>query len=232
MPSEFDAYAERYKDLINQGVAITGETFEYFIALRIDLVLKEIGLDHGGASPIDILDFGCGIGETQRILREKLPHARLHGADPSAESLKAARALGVPGATFHELDSTRLPFADASFDLVYSNGTFHHIRHVQHGEVLRELRRVLRPGGRAFIFENNPLNPVMVHTMRRQPLDADAKMLLPWYLRRAMAHAGFHTKSPRFYVFFPKQLRALRFAERHLERVPFGAQYYVSGSRA
>jgi ubiquinone/menaquinone biosynthesis C-methylase UbiE len=229
MKSEFDAYAANYKELINRGASITGESFEYFIGLRVKLVLRDLGKVSGDPTPIDVLDFGCGIGETERVLREKLPGATLHGVDPSAESLKAARALNVAGATFHEVESAQLPFDDASFDLVYSNGTFHHIDHAEHVANVREITRVLRPGGSAFIFENNPLNPVMVHNMRNQPLDPDAKMLWPGYLRRVMGKAGLRTLSPRFYVFFPKQLKAVRFVEPYLERVPFGAQYYVSG---
>jgi SAM-dependent methyltransferase len=132
MPSEFDAYADSYKEIINRGAAITGESFEYFIGVRVDLVLRDLERLGERVSHPRILDFGCGIGETARILREKLPGAIVHGVDPSEESLATARALDVPGATFYLIDGVRLPFESGSFDLVYSNGTFHHIDRSSH----------------------------------------------------------------------------------------------------
>jgi SAM-dependent methyltransferase len=47
-------------------------------------------------------------------------------------------------------DAESLPFADASFDLVYSNGVLHHTPNTV--AVVREIRRVLRPGGRAIVM--------------------------------------------------------------------------------
>ena len=38
-------------------------------------------------------------------------------------------------------------------------------------------------------------------------------------------------RNPRYYVFYPKQLKRLRWSERYLRRVPIGAQYYVWGTR-
>jgi ubiquinone/menaquinone biosynthesis C-methylase UbiE len=231
MPSEFDAYANSYKEIINRGAAITGESFEYFIGVRVDLVLRDLERLGAPVRDLRILDFGCGIGETAKILRRKIDGAIVHGVDPSGESLATARALDVKGATFHLIDGVRLPFEDSSFDLVYSNGTFHHIDRSEHRAALAEAARVLRPGGHAFVFENNPLNPLMVHNMRHNPFDANAKMLFPWYLRRMMRGAGLVTRGPRYYAFFPKQLKSIRFAERYLQRVPLGAQYYVHGTR-
>jgi ubiquinone/menaquinone biosynthesis C-methylase UbiE len=231
MPSEFDAYASSYKEIINRGAAITGESFEYFIGVRVDLVLRELEKLRAPVRDLEILDFGCGIGETARVLREKVGGAIVQGVDASERSLATARALEVPGASFHLIEGVRLPFEDSSFDLVYSNGTFHHIDRSEHPAALAEAARVLRPGGHAFIFENNPLNPLMVHNMRHNPFDANAKMLSPWYLRRMMRRAGLATQDPRYYAFFPKQLKPIRFAERYLLRVPLGAQYYVRGTR-
>ena len=230
--SEFDAYAETYKDIINRGAAITGESFEYFIGVRVALVVRELGQRSAESNVKRILDFGCGIGATEQVLRESFPGATLHGIDESAESLKAAEALGVRGATFHLGGATRLPFEAASFDLVYSNGTMHHIDHARHPATLAELARVVRPGGNVFIFENNPLNPVMVQAMRKNPFDVNAKMLFPWYLRRAVSDAGMWARRPRYYAFYPKHLKAISWTERYLERVPLGAQYYVRGTKA
>jgi SAM-dependent methyltransferase len=231
MGSEFDQYVKDYKDIIERGAALTGESFEYFIELRVGLFARELE-QAGGPFPSRILDFGCGIGATEKVLRERFPAASIDGVDSSAESIKAAGELALTNVNFHFSDAAPLPFADGTFDLVYSNGTFHHIDHGQHAAVFAELRRVLRPGGHIFVFENNPLNPLMVRGMRQNPFDAGTKMLFPWGLRRRIRRANFAARAPKFYVFFPKQLKSLRWSERYLRSVPVGAQYYVWGTKA
>jgi ubiquinone/menaquinone biosynthesis C-methylase UbiE len=230
MGSEFDQYVRDYKEIIDRGAALTGESFEYFIELRVDLLAREIEAA-GAASPLRILDFGCGIGATEKVLRERFPGARIEGVDSSAESLRAAEAIGLRDVKFHFAEGESLPFPDASFDLIYSNGTFHHIDHGKHGAVLSELQRVLRSGGHLFVFENNPLNPLMVRGMRQNPFDAGTKMLFPWYLRKVVRRAALRARAPRYYVFYPKQLKRLRWSEKYLRAVPIGAQYYVWGTK-
>ena len=120
---------------------------------------------------------------------------------------------------------------DASFDLVYSNGTFHHIPHDDHPAILRELQRVLKPGGDLFIFENNPFNLAIVLAMHLSPLDREARMVFPPRLKRQMAEARFRCEAPGYYIFFPGVLAALLPAERHLRWLPLGGQYFVRGEK-
>jgi SAM-dependent methyltransferase len=231
MASEFDQYAKSYKEIIDRDAAITGEDFEFFIRLRVGILSDELRKAHA-SEPESILDFGCGIGATEQVLSRRFPSATIDGIDESPVSIDAARALGVPRTHFHVAAGDTLPFADASFDLIYSNGTFHHIDHAKHPRILSELRRVLRPNGHIFIFENNPLNPLIVRAMRRSPIDQGTKTLFPWYLRRLVAGAPLEARPPRYYVFYPKPLKRLRWTERYLRRVPIGAQYYVWGTRS
>jgi ubiquinone/menaquinone biosynthesis C-methylase UbiE len=229
--SDFDQYARRYVAIIERDtVPITGESFEFFIALRLDLLAGELARVRA-APPAAILDFGCGIGVTERLLRDRYPQATIDGIDSSGESLEVAKRFEGRDVNFHLSSSVELPFADGSFDLIYSNGTFHHIDEVQHPAIFGELFRVLRPGGHLFVFENNPMNPLTLLVMRRNPMDRGAKVLLPWYLRRVQRRAGFDARAPVFYVFFPKQLKVLRPTEKHLRFLPFGAQYYVWGTK-
>jgi ubiquinone/menaquinone biosynthesis C-methylase UbiE len=139
--------------------------------------------------------------------------------------------LGVSNATFRLSEATTLPYEDGSFDIIYSNGTFHHIDERLHAAVLAELARTLKPNGSLFVFENNPLNPLTVRAMRQNPFDRGTKMILPWTLQRRVARTGLKARTPRFYVFLPRQLKSLRWTERYLRAVPFGAQYYVRGSK-
>jgi ubiquinone/menaquinone biosynthesis C-methylase UbiE len=229
--SEFDQYVQSYRDIINKGAAITGETFEYFIDLRLRLLDEELR-DAGRPRPRAILDFGCGIGTTAERMRSRFPDAQIDGIDASEQSIKKAEEQKVSGARFHFSQDVNLPFSSGTFDLIYSNGTFHHIDFAKHASLLAELARVLRPGGQLFVFENNPLNPLMVRGMRRNPFDEGTRMLFPWYLRSRVRRAGLSPRALRFYVFYPKQLKALRFSERYLRSVPLGGQYYVWGEKA
>lgn len=229
--AEFDQYVDDYRDIINRGARITGESFEYFIGVRLALVRAALAADNLLRSGLRVLDFGCGIGATAQQMREHFSEPEIQGLDTSPESVKAAEGLSVPRARFTSYNGGRMPFDDASFDVVYSNGTFHHIPHAEHDLVASELRRVLAPGGQAFIFENNPFNPLMVREMRRNPFDRDAKMVFPHVLRSRLSKAGFRARAPYFYVFFPGALKALRPAEPLLRRVPVGAQYFVRGER-
>jgi SAM-dependent methyltransferase len=92
-----------------------------------------------------ILDLGCGDGQlTQRIAASG---ASVVGIDLSPEMLAAARLRGIDA---HEGSAESLPFAERSFDAVFSNAVLHWVR--GQDAMLAEVRRVLRPGGR-FVAE-------------------------------------------------------------------------------
>jgi len=92
-----------------------------------------------------VLDVGCGTGELLRRLRAKYPEAVLAGLDPVAEMLAVARdkLSGKEDLRIGYADS--LPWNTGTFDVVVSCNMFHYISHPV--EALREMTRVLRPGG-------------------------------------------------------------------------------------
>jgi len=220
----FDPYAGQYRDIINASVKASGESFEHFIALRVGLLCRRVQRrpPPGGVSAV--LDFGCGTGSTELFLQRAFPQARLVGVDPSAESIRLAR-VAAPDAEFIATVATHLPLADQSFDLVYSNGTFHHIPPDQRAAHLAELFRVLRPGGYLFIYENNPYNPLTLRAMKVNPFDADACPIKLHELARLGAAAGFAALEGWYYFFFPRSLRLLRPVEPWLRWLPLGGQY-------
>jgi SAM-dependent methyltransferase len=88
---------------------------------------------------------------------------------------------------------------------------------------MKEIVRILKPGGVFVIFELNPLNPLTVRTFRRNPIDQDATMLKPWYAYNLTNKFG--TSTIKFYCFFPKFFAWLRPLEKFLTKFPFGALY-------
>jgi ubiquinone/menaquinone biosynthesis C-methylase UbiE len=223
----FDEFAASYKTHINRAATLSGESFDYFVRLRTNLLADRLSQTIDLHAPLRVLDFGCGIGETERHLTRVLPHCLVYGVDESGQSVRVAAGLGLTNAVFIAASSARLPFKDASVDVIYSNGTFHHMAHSHHATVLRELWWVLKAGGNAFIFENNPYNALMMYAMSRIPFDRDARVLRPGYLRRAMTDAGFDHLATHFYLYYPRALSVLRSTERYLQRGPLGAQYLV-----
>ncbi len=229
----FDQYATRYADTINSESAmrLTGESFEYYLEKRLDLV-QELLTHAGHPAPVTALDFGCGAGDTQVAMRKRFPKARLVGVDASAESIRVARDRHLANTEFIVNDGLALPYADGSVDIAYSNGTFHHVDHAAHGGIAREIHRVIKPGGHVFMFENNGLNPIVAYVMDHNELDRGAVRVPYWKLRSSFESAGFRIRGVHFYAFFPRLLAPLRRRESLIRWIPLGAQYVVWGQKA
>ena len=99
----------------------------------------------------DALEAGCGIGtDAARFARAG---ARYTGVDTSNAALDLARRrfeLEDLEGRFVEASILDLPFADETFDLVYSHGVIHHVEDTQ--RAVDEFWRVLRPGGTALVM--------------------------------------------------------------------------------
>ncbi|MDP1571602.1 MAG: methyltransferase domain-containing protein [Vicinamibacterales bacterium] len=98
-----------------------------------------------------VLEIGAGIGTDH--VQFAINGAITTDIDLSSGHLELAkenfRLRGLQG-TFVHHDAERLPFDDDTFDVVYSNGVIHHTPNTY--DVVREIRRVLRPGGKAIVM--------------------------------------------------------------------------------
>jgi len=93
-----------------------------------------------------ILDLGCGTGSILRYLK-KQGFSHLHGLEISGYAIKRLRADGI---TMHLGKLPSVPLPDNTFDVVIASQVLEHL--VRRGRFLREVRRILKPGGRALIF--------------------------------------------------------------------------------
>lgn len=122
---------------------------------RFGTRLADNGLADGFLANMDCLDLGCGHANFDHALLAAGAR-RVIGVDVGLASLVYARAarvrLGVPAdrLDFCIANVKRTPFADAHFDFVLQNGVFHHLD--DEDSAYRELARVLKPGGWAWIY--------------------------------------------------------------------------------
>lgn len=109
-------------------------------------------LGHRFRGDESLLDAGCGDGGVARLLRERVAEVTAIDVEPS-DAWRNELAV-----TFAVADAEELPFADASFDLVHSKDSLHHMGSPE--RALAEYRRMLKPGGAALIVEANRFNPL------------------------------------------------------------------------
>ncbi|MEV5744897.1 class I SAM-dependent methyltransferase [Microbispora rosea] len=104
-----------------------------------------------------ILDVGCGTGYLTRILAPVVtPGGHVTGVDLSPPMIEYARRRAPGNCTYVVGEGQSLPFPDDSFDAVVSSLAVHHIPRDARPRALREMFRVLRPGGRLVIAEFRP----------------------------------------------------------------------------
>jgi 2-polyprenyl-3-methyl-5-hydroxy-6-metoxy-1,4-benzoquinol methylase len=93
-----------------------------------------------------LLDAGCGTGGFLSWAVARTDLARIAGVDIGSAAIELARTR-LPQAELHVAPLRSLPFEDASFNLVVSNDVLQHVPEDEVEESLRQLRRVLEPGG-------------------------------------------------------------------------------------
>lgn len=226
MPTDFNEYRNSYRDAVDDAVSFSGAPPELFTRLKarhlVDLAERRLG-DPAG---LRVLDVGCGVGETDRVLEGAF--SELHGVDVAPELLAAA-ADANPWASYRAYaEGEPIPHPDGAFDVGFAICVLHHVPPADWERFLGEIARVTRPGGVVAIFEHNPLNPLTRLTVARCEFDEDAVLLTRRRTRGLLAGLGLAELEAPYIIPVPGEGRAAGALERGLARVPLGAQYYVA----
>ncbi|HSL21786.1 MAG TPA: class I SAM-dependent methyltransferase [Vicinamibacterales bacterium] len=125
-----------------------------------DPLTKLIGAEKAGRALLDqaelrpsyrVLDVGCGTGTLALLVKRLHPQVEVIGLDPDPRALARARRKAERAGVsirFEQGFSDALDHPDGTFDRVFSSMMFHHLPRDERAPTLREIRRVLKPGGR------------------------------------------------------------------------------------
>ena len=193
-------------------------------------------------SGMGVLELGCGTGYFTRELARS--GANVVAIDVSRELLEIAQAdCPAENVRYEIQNASALTYPSAMFDSVVGSSVLHHL---EVNEALREIYRVLKPGGTIYFTEPNMLNPQIavqknVPWVKRKLGDSpDETAFFRWPLRRLLKQTGFrdvridpfdflHPKTPGFLV------NRLNNLGRFLENMPviseFAGSLYIRAIR-
>ena len=149
-----------------------GESHSYLPAAGHDIFLpfydftaKLLGADRARESLLQrlslqagdqLLDLGCGTGTFATRLKQRFPEVEIVGLDPDPRALARARRKAEAAHLSIHFDQgfgESLPYPQARFDAVFSSFMFHHLQEQNREKTLREVRRVLKPGGAFYLMD-------------------------------------------------------------------------------
>jgi len=154
----------------------------------------------GRLSDPAVLELGCGTGMLTQYVLEQMPRLRLLGCDISPKALRiaAGRCAAYRSVRFCVADVLSMACKPAAFDAVIGNAVLHHL---PVDGAVREIFRVLKPGGVLALFEPNMLNP-QVAVEKNVPVvgrwlqnTEDETAFFRWPLADRLRTAGFHRVS-------------------------------------
>jgi len=239
--ARFDAEAEEY---------VREREAQYSFCCQKRLVLEMLA-DAACSTPARLLDVGCGPAVMEEALAAR--GFVVHGIDLSVRMIEEGRrriaARGVKGCTLEVGDVTRLGGAEGFYDAVLAMGVLEYLP--DYGPALREMHRVLRPGGTLVLTVPSRISPY--HAVRRawSALAALAgrapremvNSCVPWRFERALEQHGFrklHARGCNFIFFplhhrLPKMSEAINRSLQPLMHTPLGplvgAQYVVKARK-
>lgn len=220
----FDEYQAEYSETVNKSLNFSGLDVDFFTKVKTAYITDVIRAHFDDMSTIQLLDVGCGVGNYHGILEPHL--GEIVGVDISESSLERARSINT-NVQYRSYDGVELPFEDNTFDVALTICVMHHVPPENWETFANEMKRVVRPGGLALIFEHNPLNPLSVHVVNNCPFDEDAVLLRSKKTKQLFRDAGLNDVKANFIISIPPFNGILRAMDRLFSKIPLGAQYYV-----
>ncbi|GAA3337811.1 hypothetical protein GCM10020358_15540 [Amorphoplanes nipponensis] len=140
-----------------------------------------------------VLEIGCGTGNLLTSLGRRGPDVDAVGIDPDPAALRRARRKaarrGLP-IRYEQAFAGELPLPDADVDRVLSAFMLHHLDEGERLRALREVRRVLRPGGQLHIVDVDGTPPEDASGRGRKPRHPLVAASVPERVLAALAEAG------------------------------------------
>lgn len=137
------------------------ETAEWYAAKYGEYATNRLAADAVEVAPdAVVVDVGCGTGAALRRVAPRVPHGTLIGLDPIPRMVEIARERASEDPNDHRIEfreapAERLPLEDDSADVIFAFDSIDHWQDKAAG--LREIRRVLRPGGRLVVVKDGGL---------------------------------------------------------------------------
>lgn len=113
-----------------------------------DVILEQIKAANTSMIELKVLDFACGPGRVATQIKDKLGNCELYGSDIDEEAIKWASTNKTDTAQF-SVNKEKPPtkYDDNFFDVIYSISLFTHLDENYQNDWLKEIRRILKPGG-------------------------------------------------------------------------------------
>jgi ubiquinone/menaquinone biosynthesis C-methylase UbiE len=195
-------FSEQSAELYELGVELLFRGTADVMRRQIIPPITEWVRGHGAPERVKLVDIGCGTGRTLHQIARAHPGLRLHGVDLSPAYIRLARKrLEHVGELTLAVDNAEaLPWADATFDIATSVYMFHELPRNARRNVVREMFRVVRPGGivvledSAQLSESPQLAPVL-HDFPREFHEPFYEDYLEDDLQALLTEAGFEAIS-------------------------------------
>lgn len=156
--SNSEMTAPRTKGLVMHSEARYYDLLAWILTLGRERAFRQRLVDLAGLRPGDrVLDIGCGTGTLAIVAKQRVGQdGTVDGIDASPEMISRATRKARKASLevkFQTAIVEELPFPNEHFDVVMSTLMLHHLRRPVREQCVREIRRVLRPGGRVLAVD-------------------------------------------------------------------------------
>jgi ubiquinone/menaquinone biosynthesis methyltransferase len=190
------------------------------------IMLARLPVDSARENPdrsFACLDLACGTGDISRLLARQYPHGTVDAVDLNPEMLRRAKVrTDLSNIRFHETDMNRLPFGDASYDIVTGGYALRNSPHLP--TTFKEVYRVLKPGGTAAFLEFSTSPVPGLRKLQLRLLGAWGGFW-GWIFHRNPEVYSYIAKSLSYYPDFialPRMMTGTGFRQVHQKRLLLG----------